>query len=199
MAARPGNRLSIENRHVDDHALWIDPRNGRSSLYRRGRRGLSRAGIVVRQLAPCPPICRWFSSTVATPDNDVTILQCLCGGTQDNFTQCGPSAARAYTDGITNADWWLAKFGDGFKAQIDPSNANIVYAQSQIWQPGAVRSGDRRAPVDQTAARRADENNLQVELERSAADLTARQPAASTSVRRTPFPQLTIVVKAGWL
>ncbi len=92
----------------------------------------------------------------ATPDNDFPFYN-VCAGTQDNFTLCGPSRTM-YTDGITNADWWIAQFGDGFKAQIDPTDANVVYAQYQYG--GLVRfdrvSGERLSITPQPGA---DEND----------------------------------------
>ncbi len=54
----------------------------------------------------------------------------LCGGLQDNDTWCGPSAT-TYTRGITNDEWEHVGGGDGFYAQIDPADPNIVYAESQ--------------------------------------------------------------------
>jgi photosystem II stability/assembly factor-like uncharacterized protein len=117
--------VPFKNRHVDDHALWIDPDNT-EHLYIGGE--LWRH---VRNL----PTVQYYR---ATPDNDYPFYN-VCAGTQDNFTQCGPSR-NTYTDGITNVDWWIAQFGDGFKAQIDPTDANVVYAQ---YQHGGLARFDR--------------------------------------------------------
>lgn len=54
----------------------------------------------------------------------------ICGGLQDNLNWVGPS--RTYTkDGITNADWTNVSGGDGFYCVFDPSDPNVVYAESQ--------------------------------------------------------------------
>jgi photosystem II stability/assembly factor-like uncharacterized protein len=146
-------RLSIENRHVDDHALWIDPADsahfyigGDGGVYETWDRGESWRHI--RNL----PTTQFYR---ATPDNDTPFYN-VCAGTQDNMTLCGPSRT-TYTDGITNADWYMAQFGDGFKAQIDPTDASIVYAQYQYG--GLVRfdrvTGERLSITPQPGA---DEN-----------------------------------------
>jgi photosystem II stability/assembly factor-like uncharacterized protein len=54
----------------------------------------------------------------------------ICGGLQDNNTWCGPSAT-LFTRGIANDDWWPVGGGDGFYAQVDPTDPNTVYAESQ--------------------------------------------------------------------
>lgn len=129
-------QLSIKYRHVDDHAMWIDPENtahffigGDGGVYETWDRG--ETWLHIQNL----PVTQFYRST---PDNDFPFYN-VCAGTQDNHTLCGPSRTR-FTDGITNADWWIALSGDGFKAQIDPTDANIVYAQ---YQNGGLRRVDR--------------------------------------------------------
>ena len=62
------------------------------------------------------------------------------GGTQDNATLGGPSRTTT-THGITNADWFVTVFGDGFETQVDPTNPDIVYSQ---WQYGGLVRHDRK-------------------------------------------------------
>lgn len=67
----------------------------------------------------------------------------VCGGLQDNGTWLGPSAtnkqcpenkaARAPVAGITNADWQVVNWGDGFHAAFDPKDPNVLYGE---WQGG---------------------------------------------------------------
>ena len=121
------NRISFESRHVDDHALWIDPDNS-AHMFIGGDGGVYETwdrGETWRHVTNLP-VVQYYR---ATPDNDVPFYN-VCGGTQDNSSQCGPSRT-TYTDGISNADWWFTQFGDGYKTQIDPTNPNIVYAQYQ--------------------------------------------------------------------
>jgi hypothetical protein len=54
----------------------------------------------------------------------------ICGGLQDNNTWCGPSATTE-TRGISNDEWYTIGGGDGFYAQFDPVDPDIVYAESQ--------------------------------------------------------------------
>src|SRR5262245_61287740 len=68
----------------------------------------------------------------------------VCGGLQDNGSWCGPSQTRTGGGGgggggggaggggaIINADWYRIGGGDGFYAQIDPTDYATVYAESQ--------------------------------------------------------------------
>jgi hypothetical protein len=54
----------------------------------------------------------------------------VCAGLQDNNTWCGPSAVRT-NSGITNDDWYVISGGDGFQPLMDPTDARIVYGESQ--------------------------------------------------------------------
>ncbi len=54
----------------------------------------------------------------------------VCGGLQDNYSWCGPSSTMQ-TRGIGNSDWITVQGGDGFYNRIDPSDPNIIYAESQ--------------------------------------------------------------------
>lgn len=130
--------LGREGRHVDDHALWIDPRNtdhliigGDGGIYETwdaGKNWHFKANL---------PVTQFYRVCV---DNDLPFYN-LYGGTQDNNTIGGPSRTinRA---GITNSDWFITKGGDGFEPQVDPENPDIVYSQMQ--HGGLVRY-DRRS------------------------------------------------------
>ncbi|RMD60555.1 MAG: glycosyl hydrolase, partial [Planctomycetota bacterium] len=63
------------------------------------------------------------------------------GGTQDNATQGGPSRTLK-EEGITNEDWFVTVFGDGFETVVDPEDPNIVYSE---WQYGGLIRHDRRS------------------------------------------------------
>ena len=64
----------------------------------------------------------------------------VCGGAQDNWSECGPSE-RSSTWGIRTSDWYVVGGGDGFQTRSDPEDPNIVYATSQ---DGNIRRLDLR-------------------------------------------------------
>lgn len=121
------DRFPRDHRHVDDHVLWINPDNTRHMLiggdggiyetWDDGKNWDFKANL---------PVTQFYRVCV---DNDEPFYN-LYGGTQDNQTIGGPSRTITRT-GISNNDWFFTKGGDGFETQVDPTNPDIVYSQSQ--------------------------------------------------------------------
>ncbi len=116
-----------KNKHIDNHALWIDPNNpsyllngNDGGVYESWDRGKT------WRFFPNLPVTQFYKVAV---DNDYPFYN-VYGGTQDNFTLGGPSRTTEPT-GITNRHWIVTRLGDGFEPHVDPTNPNIVYSQSQ--------------------------------------------------------------------
>ena len=114
-------------KHVDDHAIWIDPDNtqhlrmgcdgGLYESYNHGKTWDYKANL---------PLSQFYRVSV---DNDFPFYF-VYGGTQDNNSVYGPSHTDS-RNGIVNSDWKITHGGDGFETVIDPEDPNTVYAQSQ--------------------------------------------------------------------
>ncbi len=122
-----------DKKHVDNHAIWIDPNNGNhwivgcdGGLYETYNH--AKDWKYFSNL----PIIQFYK--VAT-DNAYPFYN-IYGGTQDNNSMGGP-AASINNAGILNSDWFITNGGDGFESAIDWKDNNIVYAQSQYG--GLVR------------------------------------------------------------
>lgn len=131
-------RVPIRHKHVDDHALWIDPKNTDhllngcdGGIYETYDRGQS------WHYKPNLPVTQFYRVAV---DNS-SPFYFVYGGTQDNNTQGGPSRT-INPGGILNEDWFMTVGGDGFEPQVDPEDPNIVYSQ---WQHGGLVRYDRRS------------------------------------------------------
>jgi len=131
------SRVSNEGRHVDDHAMWIDPDNtkhfyigGDGGIYETWDNGVN--FIFKSNL----PVTQFYRVAV---DNS-TPFYYIYGGTQDNNSMGGPSASTS--NGVTNDDWIVTQGGDGFWVAIDPADPNIVYTESQY---GNASRWDRKS------------------------------------------------------
>jgi len=131
-------RLPGAHKHVDEHALWINPDNP-DHLIAGNDGGIydSFDGGENWRHVENLPITQFYR---ATPDNAEPFYN-VYGGTQDNATLGAPSRTTK-TQGIANSDWFVTLGGDGFKTQIDPDNPDIVYSQLQY---GMLTRFDRQS------------------------------------------------------
>ncbi len=137
-AGKTWKNLGIANRHVDDHALWIDPTDtkhlligGDGGVYESFDDGANwdfKANF---------PVTQFYRVNV---DNELPFYN-IYGGTQDNQSMGGPSRTLS-EDGIVNSDWMMTVGGDGFFQAIDPTDPNIVYSE---WQYGNIIRYDKRS------------------------------------------------------
>jgi photosystem II stability/assembly factor-like uncharacterized protein len=131
-------QLGNDNRHVDDHAFWVDPDDTKHYMigsdggvyesYDGGQKWLFKSNL---------PVTQFYR--VAT-DNALPFYN-IYGGTQDNNTIGGPSQNTS-SKGVSSEEWKAILGGDGFWVQTDPKDPNIIYAE---WQYGNVVRYDKKS------------------------------------------------------
>ena len=113
--------------HPDQHALWIDPRDGRHMLvgsdggfyvtYDKAATWEHFDGLSIGQ----------FYHVAVDNKRPYNVY----GGLQDNGTWGGPSRTLKATGGPVNEDWSYINGGDGFVCAVDPRDPDLVYGESQ--------------------------------------------------------------------
>jgi photosystem II stability/assembly factor-like uncharacterized protein len=132
------NRMSNSQRHVDDHAMWIDPKNtdhffigGDGGVYESfdgGKSFLFKTNL---------PVTQYYRVNV----DDTEPFYWVYGGTQDNNSMGGPSR-NIKRGGVLSSEWVTTLGGDGFWQASEPGNPDIVYS---AYQYGNIFRFDRKS------------------------------------------------------
>src|SRR5579862_6514518 len=136
------------NVHVDQHVVLFDPTN-RNHIIIGNDGGLYETYTADRLYKATPgepnraewrlfgnlPITQYYRVSAG---NELPFYT-VCGGTQDDFSECGPSRTTHFL-GIRSSDWYVIVGGDGFFARHDWADPNIVYGSSQ---DGGISRFDR--------------------------------------------------------
>ncbi|NCC72201.1 MAG: glycosyl hydrolase [Sphingobacteriia bacterium] len=130
--------VGLSNRHVDDHAMWIDPDDtnhfmigGDGGVYETfdsGKNWLFKSNL---------PVTQFYRVTL----DDTEPFYWVYGGTQDNNSLGGPSRSIC-SAGVTSCEWITTLGGDGFFQAIEPGNPDIVYS---AYQYGNIYRYDKKS------------------------------------------------------
>lgn len=113
------------NIHVDYHAIWVNPKDNNHILVGEdGGVAVSRDRGASWEHLNNLPIAQFYAVAV-----DMREPYWVYGGLQDNGTWGGPT--QTDKGNISYSDWRFINGGDGFHAQVDPTDWRIVYAESQ--------------------------------------------------------------------
>ncbi len=116
----------FEKVHPDCHALVIDPKNPKRLI-------IGTDGGLYQSLAGgkgWEHISNFAAGEFYRITADMSTPYRIAGGLQDNINWLGPSRTPT-KDGILNSDWTNLGGGDGFYCVFDPSDHDVLYAESQ--------------------------------------------------------------------
>jgi hypothetical protein len=107
--------------HSDNHAIWINPNNGDQIMVGNDG-GLNVSYDQGRDLefVNTIPAAQFYAIGV-----DMRKPYYVYGGLQDNGSWGGPSQTRSLQNRHHECDWYRVGGGDGFYAQVDPTDYNI--------------------------------------------------------------------------
>jgi len=124
---RTWKAIGNKGRHVDDHAMWIDPKDtkhfmigGDGGIYESFDQGKN--FIFKNNL----PVTQFYRVNV----DDSEPFYWVYGGTQDNNSMGGPSRNIHYS-GVESSEWVVTLGGDGFFQAVEPGNPDFVYSAYQ--------------------------------------------------------------------
>ncbi|MCB0807113.1 MAG: hypothetical protein KDC05_15050 [Bacteroidales bacterium] len=130
--------MGNNDRHVDDHALWVDPGDnkhfmigGDGGVYETfdgGKTYIHKTNL---------PVTQFYRVAV---DNTEPFYW-VYGGTQDNSSFGGPNR-NTHGDGVSSCEWVTTLGGDGFFQAIEPTNPDIVYSE---YQYGNIYRFDKKS------------------------------------------------------
>ncbi len=114
-------------KHSDNHALWIDPNNGKhliagtdGGLYETFDEGTKWRHF------PNLPISQFYKLALDNAEPFYNIV----AGAQDLGTLIGPSRTMN-SEGVRNQDWYVPLGADGYEVAFDPTDPNTVYMEIQ--------------------------------------------------------------------
>lgn len=131
-------KVGLKARHVDDHAMWIDPDDpehfmigGDGGIYETfdgGSNYIHKSNL---------PVTQFYRVNV----DDTEPFYWVYGGTQDNNSMGGPSR-NISRNGVSSDEWVVTLGGDGFFQAIEPGNPDIVYS---AYQYGNIFRYDKKS------------------------------------------------------
>jgi photosystem II stability/assembly factor-like uncharacterized protein len=126
------------DKHSDNHALVIDPADGKHLLVGTDA-GVYESfdeGVTWRHF-PNLPVSQFYKVALSNREPFYDVLV----GAQDLGTLHGPSRT-TNRDGIRNQDWYVPLGADGYGVAFHPRDPDILY---MMWQEGMLFRKDRRS------------------------------------------------------